>query len=423
MISARRAAYNALSAITKDGAYTALAVKKHIPSDMADVDRRFSSALLRTTLENLMRIDFALDHIITSGRVHNSVRNVLRLGAAQIMFMDTESYAAVSESVKLVKKIKPQMSGFVNGVLRNLQRSLDKISYPQGDTAQALSITFSYPLWICEKFIADFGFDFTKALIAHTPGSGTSVRVNTLKTTADTIESAFCDAGLAYEKGRLANTYVVSNLTQIEDMPLFQNGWIAIQSESAMCAVDAMQIKPGQKLLDCCAAPGGKSAYAAALTGNRIDIVAWDKHPHRIAMMEKNFERLGVKNARTALQDARKYETCLAGAFDAVMIDAPCSAMGLMARNADIRYARRPQDIPSLCHAQAEILSACSRYVRTGGTLGYFTCSINKEENENITDAFLRQNDAFEYSMPQKTLYPHIDDTNGFYIAVMKRIK
>ena len=140
MISARRAAFNALTAIIQQGAYTALAIKKHIPCDMSDLDRRFASLLLRTTLENLLRIDFALDHLIKSNRVHGSVKNVLRLGACQIMFLDTEGYAAVSESVKLIKKTKPQMAGFVNGVLRHLARDKQSIPYPTGDTAEALSI-------------------------------------------------------------------------------------------------------------------------------------------------------------------------------------------------------------------------------------------------------------------------------------------
>jgi 16S rRNA (cytosine967-C5)-methyltransferase len=423
LISARRAAYNALTAIMQQGAYTALAMKKHIPSDMEQADRRFASLLLRTTLENLLRIDFALDHMIQTSRVHGSVKNVLRLGACQILFLDTEGYAAVSESVKLIKKIKPQMSGFVNGVLRNLARDMKSIPYPTGDTAEALSITYSYPLWICEKYIADFGFELTKALFAYTPTDGTVVRLNTLKASPEELETQFEKQGFDYTPARLPNTYIVKNMTHIESLDIFNDGWIAIQSESAMSAVRSVPFESGQKLLDACAAPGGKSAYAAALMDNTLSIVAWDVHPHRVALMEKNFARLGVLNVRTALQDARKYESCLASAFDVVMIDAPCSAMGLMARNPDIRYVRKPEDISSLCRTQKEILEVCANYVRQGGTLAYFTCSINREENEEITDTFLQENRAFDYITPPKTMYPHIDGSDGFYIAVMKRKK
>ena len=249
------------------------------------------------------------------------------------------------------------------------------------------------------------------------------VRLNTLKATPDELENALIKLKLEFSTGRLPQTYVVKSMTGIETLDIFNNGWIAIQSESAMTAVRTVPFEPGQKLLDACAAPGGKSAYAAALMDNTLNIVAWDIRPHRVDLMDRNFARLGIAHARTALQDARKYEPCLVSAFDIVMVDAPCSAMGLMARNPDIRYVRKPEDIVSLRQTQSEILGTCANYVRTGGTLSYLTCSINKEENEGITDVFLSQTDAFEYAEPPKTMFPHIDGSDGFYIAVMKRIK
>ena len=421
MTSARRAAYNALRAVTKDKAYTALALKKHIPDNISDSDKKFASLLLRTTLENLIRIDYAVKIFIKSGRVHGSVKDVLRLGACQILYLNTEPYAAISESVKLVKQIKPQMSGFVNAVLRSLAKNKDKIEYPIGDTAQALGISTSYPLWICEKYIADFGFDFTKKLLSYKPDPGTTVRMNPLRTDTDTFLQTLNKLNISYKKGSIPDSYIFNGLTDIENTEIYQKGWMAVQSESAMNAVLSAGIKAHDRLLDCCAAPGGKSAYAAALCSNTLDITAWDVHDHRIDMTKKNFERLGVKNASVFLHDAREYDKKHAVLYGVVIVDAPCSAMGLMAKNPDIRYNRTPDDIAELSKVQYDILSVCANYVKKGGTLAYFTCSINKEENEQVTDRVISKNSAFSYKSAPVTLYPHTSCSDGFYIAVMKK--
>ena len=418
-VSARKAAYDTLSAVFRDGAYTGLALKKNIPAELSDEDKRFATRLVKTVLENLLYIDYTLDALITSKRVHSCVRNVLRLGACQILFMDTADFAAVNESVKLIKKVKPQMSSFVNGVLRNLQRKKDDIEYPKGNGSYALSIRYSYPEWICNKFIADFGSEFTERLLSYKTPEGTFLRDNTIK--EGCLSEELDKMQLRYEKSNIENSYVVYGLTSIEDTDIYKNGKIAVQSRSAMKAVLSAGVKPGDRLLDCCAAPGGKSAYAAAIANNELNILAWDIHDHRIDMTMKNYERLGVKNARAVKHDATVPEPCLKESFDVVMIDVPCSSMGLMAKNPDVRYTRSMKDILSLSELQKDIISVCSMYVKKGGTLAYFTCSINKEENEQITDNFLNENKNFEYTKKPETLYPHIEDSDGFYIAVMRK--
>ncbi len=420
-MNAREAAYNALSAVLREGAYTSLALKKHIPSSFSPEDRHFVSLLLRTTLENLIRIDYALHGFIKSGRVHGSVRNILRLGACQLLFMDTQGYAAVNESVSLAKKIKPQTSGFVNAVLRALDKGKDKIEYPTGKDAKSLSVQASYPEWICEKYIKDFGYDFANDLLTYKAPTTTSVRMNALKTDKQTFLDQLQALGLTAENGHTQDAYAISGLTDIENLDIFSSGRMAVQSESAMHAVMAVDVKKGDKLLDCCAAPGGKSAYAAALTENDIAITAWDVHEHRLDMTRKNYERLGVSHATAELHDARVFEPALEGQFDVVLVDAPCSAMGLMSHNPDIRYTRKPEDIESLSKLQLEILTVCARYVKQGGTFAYMTCSINKEENENVADAFLNKSNVFWYSKPPETLYPHQCGSDGFFYAVMRR--
>lgn len=419
-MNARQAAFEVLTAVTRDGAYTSLALKKQIPSSLSGEDRRFAVRLVLTTLENLILIDYALSGFIKSARVHGSVRNILRLGACQLMFLNVESHAAVNESVALAKRIKPQTSGFVNAVLRALDNGKDAICYPTGKTAAALSVNSSYPLWMCEKYIKDFGYDFAEKLLSYRAAHTTAVRINTLKTSVELLEDEFKRLGLEYEEGRVPGSYAVSGLADIERLPIYQNGWIAVQSESAMKTVLAADVQRGEKMLDCCAAPGGKSAWAAALMGGDLYIVAWDTHEHRIDMMKKNFARLGV-SAHIEEHDARIFKPSLEKCFDVVLVDAPCSASGLMAHSPDIRYTRQPEDVKSLCCLQSEILSVCSAYVRPGGRLVYSTCSINREENEGVTDALIHNKAGYQYRETPITLYPHIEDSDGFYIAVIMR--
>jgi len=417
-MNARLAALNALTAILRDGAYTSLALKSHIPKDMTSEDRRFASLLVRTTLENLLRIDYALEGFINTARVHSITRNILRLGACQLLFLQTQSHAAVSESVLLIKKRKPQVAGFVNAVLRALDRSKDHIVYPSGETAKALSVLYSYPLWICEKYIADFGFGFTEKLLGAKAPSSTHVRMNALKTDTHRFENELIAQQLEFQKSGECGGYALKGFTDIEDSDLFKNGWLAVQSESAMHAVKALDIKKGDKLLDCCAAPGGKSAYAAALAEGDLQITAWDVHKHRTEMMRKNFDRLGVF-AKVQTRDAAIFDASFADSFDTVLIDAPCSAMGLMAHSPDVRYARKPHDITQLASLQSSILSVCSSYVKIGGKLAYMTCSINKEENEDVLSSFLSKNPDFDIAAKPVTLYPHLCGSDGFFYAVM----
>ncbi len=420
-MNARLAAYQALNAVLKEGAYTSFALKKHIPASFSAEERHFTSLLLRTTLENLMRIDYALSKFISTPRVHLSVRNILRLGACQLLFINTQGYAAVNESVALTKRIKPQLAGFVNAVLRALEKDKDNIEYPKVKDIQSLSIMASFPEWICEKYVRDFGWEFAKELLLYQAPPTTSVRVNALKTDMQTFEAELNKLGVEWQQSGIPGAYAVSGLHDIENLEMFKNGHMAVQSESAMRAVLAAQIKAGDKLLDCCAAPGGKSAYAAALTQNGIGITAWDIHEHRADMMRKNYDRLGVKNAAVSVHDAREFVSEYEGQFDVVLVDAPCSAMGLMIHQPDIRYTRKVEDIKSLSDIQLDILCVCARYVKKGGTLAYMTCSINREENENVSDAFLSRSGVFAYKFKPETMYPHTSGSDGFYVAVMER--
>ncbi len=418
MTDARTAALNALDAVTQDSAFTSLALKKHLPRTLSLEDASFANLLVRTTLENLIQIDFVLNSFIKSAR--GTLRNILRLGACQLLYLNTQSYAAINESAALAKRFKPHSVGFVNAVLRSVDREKNNIIYPKAKNAYSLSVSHSYPLWICEKYINDFGYEFTDSLLGAKAARAVHVRANALKTNVKNFETALAKGGFKYKKSNVTHGYYIESFYDIESAALYKDGLLTVQSESAMRAVEAIEIKPNDKILDCCAAPGGKSAYAAALTGGALDITAWDIHPHRIEMMKKNFERLNVK-ANVEMFDALLPCEKHFGQFDAVIVDAPCSAMGLMHKNPDIRYKRKREDIDSLSKLQRRILDNCSFYVKKGGKLVYMTCSINREENENVVNSFLEECANFMLEKPVVTRYPNLCGSDGFFYAVMNR--
>ncbi len=422
----------------EEGSYLNLALKKQLKG-LPEQDRRFVAALLYTTLENRGRIDYVIDGFTAGKRVHKFVRNVLRLGVCQLMFFETvPQSAAVNESVKLMEKSpKRQLKGFVNAVLRSIAENLGKIKYPsiEMEPARYLSVLYSYPLWLAEKYIAEYGFDFAEAMLSyHKKAADTCVRANRLKTTGSQLLAKLEGRGLICRPGTyIEDSFYIRNIAGVDELDLFKKGLLAVQGEASMVICEAAQVQPGQAVLDVCAAPGGKSAYLAQFAPGRL--ASWDLHEHRVALMRENFARLGVR-AECCVRDAGVFYPEEQEGYDAVLIDAPCSALGLLYRKPDIKYAKQPDEIATLMQVQREILSACAQYVRPGGRLIYSTCTISKEENSGNMDWFLQSHQEFREvnlaaALPQHLmnrarggrlqLFPHLDGIDGFFLAVLEK--
>ncbi len=435
-LSSRKIALDILSDVADKGSYLNLAVKKQLPLLKSAEDRRFAAALVSTTVQNILRIDYVTDRFIKTKRVHKVIRNILRLGVCQLMFFESVPVsAAVNESVKLAASCgKTQLKGFVNGVLRKIADSLGSITYPdmEIETAAYLSVFYSYPRWICEKFINDFGVDFTQSLLSYTAETTlTCVRVK-----EELLEDADRTEVDSYLPGKyFSDARYIKNASSIEDMPLFKKGAITPQSESSMLCVHAAGIKNTDVVLDVCAAPGGKSAYAAGMCKN---IIAMELHPHRVALIRNNFVRLHVMNGQAMEADGTEFRPELEGKFDIVILDAPCSALGLLYRKPDIKIHKEAEEIKSLVNLQRRLLQNCSRYVKKGGKLLYSTCTINCEENRGNAEWFLNSRDNFvadDFSadIPLALasrieggflqLFPQIDGMDGFFIARLRRLK
>lgn len=421
-MTARQAALKILDAVIKDHTYLHLALKKVSLPELRE--QRLAAALVNTVLENLFRLDYVLGKFIRLKKTDPAVLNILRLGAAQILFMQgIPAHAAVSESVKLAAA-RPRLKGLVNAVLRRLLREKDSLTYP--DLAQApaeyLHIFYSYPLWICRRFISDYGLEEAEKLVSY-QGAQDVIRIRLTDR---------CPNPRAYEPGiYLDDAARLHGSPRLDSREDYSDGAITAQSESSMLCVRAAHIRPPDRVLDLCAAPGGKTAYAAQLA-REGHVTACDLHPHRVSLIRETAERLHLENVEAMVHDARQLRREWTGVFDIVMVDAPCSALGLLYRKPDIKIFKQEEDLYALQRIQRDILSCAARYVAPGGTLIYSTCTIDRLENEENARWFLCAHPEFAAGalgayLPGRLgeraqggmiqLLPPRDDIDGFFIA------
>ena len=415
----------------EDGAFLNLSIKKKLECLSAQ-DRRFCARLCSSVIQNLTKIDYVIDYFTKGKRVHRLIRDILRLGVCQLMFFSgVPESAAVNECVKLAARSpKRQLKGFVNAVLHTVAVEKENVVYPdKSDVVRYMSVMYSYPEWLVKKYIGDYGEGFTEKMLSYENPALTCIRANRIKISPADLDKKL--SGFESARGKyVKDARYVKNLTSIEELDEYKSGELTVQGEASMLVVEAADIKEGMSVLDVCAAPGGKSAYAAGKKPGYI--LACDIHPHRVELMKKNFQRLGVE-AETRVMDASVPQGELYGKFDRVIVDAPCSALGLLYRKPDIKYRKSGEDIRSIIEIQREILETASRYVKKGGLLVYSTCTINKDENDVNADDFLsRHADFIEHNTlsgfnikshkgGRVQLFPHEDGMDGFFICVMER--
>ncbi len=427
-MNSRQVAFNVLEEVDK-GAYFNLALNANIGKLEEQVERRFASALCFTVLENRGRIDYVVAMFTDGKSIKRAVKNVLRIGVCQLMYFESVPVsAAVNESVKLVSYAgKRQLAGFVNAVLRKVSENLGCFEYPdeEKDPVKFLSVMYSYPEWLAKKYIDEYGFEFAQDMMSYSAEPGlTCVRANLRKIDKDEFESKM---RFEYDMGRFSQrAYYIRNITAVAELDLFKSGKLCVQGEASMLVVEAADIQKGDKVLDICAAPGGKSALAWEYEPS--ELVSCDIHPHRVELMNKEFSRLGVE-AQTVCADALELKQDWVERFDRVIVDAPCSALGLLYRKPDIKYKKQPEDMEALAEIQQKILQNASKYVKKGGKLIYSTCTINRKENDEVARSF-----ADESFVPMDLkqflpailaprcsgsiqLYPHLDGIDGFFIA------
>ncbi len=437
MDKVRELALKALYKIEKNGAYSNIVLDETIKRNEKLKSRDIG--LLSELAYGVTTWKITLDEVI---KIHSKIKlkkispwilNILRMGVYQIIFLDKiPKSAAVDESVNLAKKYGNKGSvGFTNAVLRKVEKqdltNLRNIK----DPIERISKITSMPIWIVEKLVEEKGEKNSEEICkASNLKPKLTIRVNTLKASRDELleklnevkklkENEDINKNITYELTQNNNFIVLKNAKNIENMELFKQGYFTVQDISAGLAAETLNPQPGETVLDCCSAPGGKTTYLAELMKNEGYIEAWDIHEHRVKLVKETAKRLGINIINTKIKDATIMENNYIEKFDKILLDVPCLGIGVIKRKPDIKWQRKPEDIEEITKIQFEILKTCANYLKKGGCLVYSTCSILEEENQKIIEKFLIENQNFKF---QDENNPYINiDTNetqdGFFIC------
>lgn len=444
--NARHAALEMVGNILDNGAYANIEAYRDLKmTKLSDVDKRFALEITYGTTKHWNTLDWVLGQFMSRpiDRVDPMVRNVLRTGAYQLLYMDrVPASAACDESVKLVKKFGHQgVANFVNAVLRSISRkykSLDEVLFPDiiKNPIEHISLKYSYPSWMVERWLNNFGIDNTLSVCRYgNQPPCLSIRVNTLKTTVDGFSQMLDEKGIQHSPGEMCpESLVIKEYGKLENYRGCY-GYYLTQSEPSMLVSHALQPESGQAVLDACSAPGSKTTHIAQLMNDKGRILAVDIHEHRLRLVRNNCLRLGISIVETVKCDAREISQLTKEKFDCVLVDAPCTGTGVLNRRADARWRRKLEDVASLSSLQKEILESAADAVKRGGRLVYSTCSLEPEENEEVIESFLErhpefQGEPFGKSLPyrrfdkeayQVKLAPFSHDIDGFFICRLRK--
>lgn len=447
----RGIAFAVLQQVLINQAYTNLALQQALRDSRLDGrDRALATEIVYGTVQRQITVDALMSPYIKRPirDLDGASLTILRMTVYQLAFLDKiPHYAALNEAVELAKRAVPRAAGFVNGVLRaylrNPQTTEERIASLERKAkrfADRASLRYGYPVWIVERFEHVYGRDRTlRILSAGNEPSALSVRVNRLRASrqevarelaeaipeSDVHESPLSPVGLRLRSG-----------TDVDRLAAFQGGRITVQDEGAMLIAPLLTPSRGERILDMCAAPGTKTTHIAELQGDAGSILACDIHVHKLKLIRQARDRLGLTSIETRLSDARMLSEAveLAGTFDAVLLDAPCSGLGVLRHRPDIRFRRRPRDLAKLADLQRELLVTAVGLVRPGGRIVYSTCTIVPEENETLVANVIEQLggaiawDDIRGQLPESlrdlaadghglTLTPELYDTDGFYMA------
>lgn len=388
-------------------------------SEFSSVDKALLFEIVHGVIRWLGRIDWILNGFYKGqfSKCIPNVKNAMRVALYQILFLDKiPDYAAVNEAVEFVKKLQGQKpADLTNAVLRNIIRSKNAIRYPdiEEDEAGYLSAYYSHPSWLIKRWLKRYNRDFTEQLlIANNDKPDITLRVNNLVTTKEEMKSLLDKVELKYNDTEYLPEFIrLANLTNITYWDYFEKGYFTVQDESTGLPVHLLDPQPGLRVLDLCAAPGGKSAHIADLMKNQGELIALDKFESRLEILRKNLDRLKVMNVKTFAVDARDFED--EEGFDRVLIDAPCTGFGTLRKKPDIKWKRDLGDIRKLNLTQKELLTKGASLLKPGGYLVYSTCTIEPAENFDIVNDFLMRNPDFELVNAGDKFNDILVDPNG----------
>ena len=438
----RKAAYDALRLVLRQSGYSGLELNKVFSAQMlSPVDKGLATEIFYGTLEHLRKIDLALSQLYETEPTPE-VLDILRMSVYQLMYLDrVPEHSVCDEAVKLTKAIGlTPISGFVNGVLRSFCRQRGELRFPKEDEEDGipyLACESALPDFVCRLLIAQYGYENTKNMLLNRSGRYMVLRPNAMRISEAEFERGMTGEGWAFEKAVIPGAYRVSGVQAVDASNMFRRGLFSVQSESSLLCAQAVGARPSMRVLDACAAPGGKACAIAESMNGTGRVFACDLHAHRVELIRAQAQRLGLEdNVRVRQQDATVFVPEWENAMDAVLCDVPCSGLGVLSSKPDIRLRLTREELISLPQVQSAILENCARYVRKGGTLVYSTCTILGSENRDVVTRFLAAHPEFALDdirpfVPQEladaadggmlNILPGVHTTEGFFIARMKR--
>lgn len=439
----REAALEILVLIEKNQSYSNLLLNNVIKKNELDPkDIGLLTELTYGTLQRKMTLDFFLSpFLMKNKKLENWVRQLLRMTVYQMVYLDKiPDRAAIFEAVEIAKKRGHKgISSLVNGVLRSIQREGLPAFEAIEDPIERLAVSTSHPHWLVKRWVMQFGYEETKEMCElNLTAPVMTGRVNTTKIDREKCLALLEEEGFSVEASTIVPEAILCYKGNLANSNVFKQGFITIQDESSMLVALSLGVNENQHVLDACAAPGGKTTHIAEKLNRTGEVISLDLHEHKVKLIRENAERLGLSNIKAETLDSRHVQDHFEKeSFDRILLDAPCSGLGVLRRKPDIKYTKKEEDVFQLQKIQKTLLDSVSPLLKKGGILVYSTCTIDQEENHQVVEAFLKQHPEFERDnsvsdrMPdpikpivkngEMQILPQHMNSDGFYIACLRK--
>ena len=400
----REVALKVLYNIEVNKAYSNITLDEEINKNMKILDNRDIGFISELTY-GVITWKLTIDEIIKKysnlrlKKISPWILNILRMGIYQIVFLNkVPKSAAVNESVNLAKRYGHKgSSNFVNAILRKVSKNDYEEMFNIENNVERISKTNSMPVWIVETLLKENTLEKVEEICKNSNlKPELSIRVNNLKTSKEELKKKLEEKDIKVENGVLEDFLILKNAKNIENIEEFKNGFFTVQDEAAGLTAKILNPQINDTVLDACSSPGGKTTYLAEIMKDKGEVIAFDIHPHRVKLVEQVSKRLNLKSIKTDVKDSSIYDEKYKEKFDKILLDVPCLGLGVLKRKPDIKWQRKKEDIKEISKIQKQILDTCSKYLKKGGALVYSTCSILKEENEDVVNEFLEENENFE---------------------------
>ncbi|MBE6070942.1 MAG: 16S rRNA (cytosine(967)-C(5))-methyltransferase RsmB [Clostridium butyricum] len=437
-MNCRNLAVKILGRVLDEGAYSNLILSSELNEcDLSDKDKALLTELVYGVLRRKKTLDVIISNFVKDIKLMDKTTlNILRVAIYQMNFLDkVPAYAACNEAVEEAKEVSEGDSKLVNGILRNFTKNPDDIDVP-GNKIDEYAYKFSFEPWMIRLLFKQYGEQQGKKIMSglnYIPK--VSVRVNALKADYDEVFEELEEMGYEIEEGSVCPEAIcIKGGKSIENNPLFNEGKITVQDESAMVIAPLLDLEDNMKVLDLCSAPGGKTTHISEILNNTGEVYAFDLHDSKLNLIKENCERLGITNVKVDANDATKLNSELVSAFDRVLIDVPCSGIGIIRKKPEIKWSKKRNDLKEIVSVQRKIMENAWQYLKPGGIMIYSTCTLNKEENEEnieyflekhrdceIKRAFIGKQDNLAYNKDGSlTIMPN-EYMDGFFVAKLQK--